>query len=294
MMLGSSCSQCCLYCGCDIPPSQVLMTSPSRAVLDDLVGAFATTGNPQDFNYQLKQAVGNLAFRSGQMACVAVRDDSVAPYGGYGFSYADTTPDLSTAFSIGFFGGGGAFLPGGFQQGSVSQPGLIATLNVIRISFAATLFGYFIEQNPSHPQADRNGKPYCMKFGGSMSETFAIWDVANNYTPQTAPDYATLVFTIADANLGGGGSYPALYKSSAPIGFAFGQGVAADRRMFPAPYICMPNNSFSVGASLSMRQYSSSFTNQVLTIFTNPGRIDLEFAGDGIRSGSSANYAVGP
>jgi hypothetical protein len=265
--------------------------------MGNLVGAFVVQNNPQNFNYQLRQAVLELAFRGGEMTCVAVRDDSVAPYGGYGFRYADTTPDFGTAFSFGIQSGGGTFLPGGFQQGFISQPGVIATINVVRASFAATLFGYFIEQNPSHPQADRNGKPYCMKFGGSMSQRFAIWNAADNYTPQTAPDHATISFTVADANLSLGfryASYPALYKSSAPITAFPGAGVSADRRMFPSPYLCMPRNSFSASAALIMNPYQRTFRNDELTAWTTPGTIDLQFAGDGIPSGSSASYAVGP
>lgn len=290
-MLGSPCNACCSFCGCDIAPSQVLMTSPATRVAADLVAAFVTTGRPQDFNTQLKLAIYQISFlHGGPMQFVAVRDDSVAPYGGYGFKYADTTPDLAGAFSFDVTAGGGGFFAGGFQQGFVSKPGVVATLNVVRVGIGGVLFGYFIENNPSHPQSDRNGKPYCMKFGGSMSVSYAIYDTASGYTYQTTPDIATISFTIADTNLREGfSSYPALYRSSQVIQVAPGVGFTQDRRTFPSPYLCIPDNSFSVSASLFTRQYSRSYTND-----EQPGVIDLAFSGNGIRSASSGGPAVGP
>lgn len=289
-MLGAPCNPCCASCGCDIPPSQVLMTASGVNTFNLLAGASSVLSSQED-QWFLQAARSGLIDSQRPMQYVAVRDDSVAPYGGYGFSFQQWDVfDSNASFTTGILSGGGQTLFAGLSgQTLVSQPRVTAVVNAALRRVGARLWAYFIKNNPGEPTADRYGNEYCMKFGGSISHVWAFWLEGSGETFLTTPHTLLLTCEIADSGYPFGYtpeqiSYPALYVSS------FG---SSRPRTFPSPYICMPNNTFSASANaFFLDRWDQSFVHR--DFLGSNIEISLQFSGGGIPSNYGGNRALPP
>jgi hypothetical protein len=287
-MLGSPCSPCCAYCGCDIPPTQVLLTPyiPAGVALAGLYSS--ATRTPTRYYFE---AADRLLV---QQACVATRDDSVATAGGYGYTFSQSGSVITDAGYVEFYTGGGGGLSGGFQQGWVSKPGLAAAIAMSLRAMTGTLVATFVAGDSSLPQADRNGTPYCVLFTGSVTQEWALWDLRESYTAITTDKTFRLTFNVASLStlptveLNG---YPALYRSSAGIGANINNtaGLVSTPRTAPAPYLCLPDIRLPATCGVSFLSGYTQTIDQEQYVWIN-----TEFAGSGKRLIMTGSPALPP
>jgi hypothetical protein len=276
-MLGSPCSPCCAFCGCDIPPAQVLLTPylPDGVGLRGLYSS--ATRTPTRYYFE---AADRLLI---QQACVATRDDSAAPAGGYGYTFSQSRSVINEAGYVEFYAGGGGGLSGGFQQGWVSKPGLAAAIAMSLRAMTGTLVAKFVAADSSLPQADRNGTAYCVLLTGSVTQEWALWDLRGSDTALTTDKTFRLTFNVASLStlptvqLNG---YPALYRSSATIfpNVNNTAGLVNTPRTAPSPYLCLPDIRLPATCSVSFLSTYTQTIDQEQYVWIN-----TEFAGSGKR-----------
>ena len=143
-MLGSPCSPCC-GCRCDVPPTQVLF------------GWGYTDAFPAN-RFGMNSTLYNLLYESNTepfLQAVLLRDDSIAPYGGFGYSYSGQ-PLVNGAPVQSFYGS--------------------ASTSATCTSFSARLFFFFARNAAFTDPSDGTtpGTRPCLRVGFFLSDSWRL------------------------------------------------------------------------------------------------------------------------
>lgn len=235
-MLGSPCSPCCNQCVADIVPSQALISSGGGM----LYGVSRPSAMPSAIlePYQTSVGLGSQV--------VMTRNDTVAPYGGIGWSFEGGFDDVF-AFTIPVTppaGGGG-----------VIHANASARIAYVR----ATLWVYQASNNPSGPQYDGDGNRICWLWGATLQESYLGrltprdegGDLGGYFVPDVRVEYTSGMASSSPARPTG--ELAAIYP------YAGDDIYAPAPAVHRSPYHFMPSGLFQYGTATALLRFAAQF-----------------------------------